>query len=276
MKNVLTCCLFLLSASVFAGGDPVPGGGRSWGLANTSLIFKDGFAVFNNPAGLAGVTHIFAFAGFDYRYNTPGLSTLITGVTLPLKFGTFGLGMHRFGNELYNEQQIGLAFGKSTGLVSLGAKANLLQISMGEFGAKRVLTFEFGAIAELVPKKLFLGASIYNFTQAKIADYQDERVPVVMKAGLSYRPSDKLILNVETEKDIDFPAVFKAGIEYEIVKNFKLRTGISAKPEVGYFGIGFSPKALQFDYAFRTHPYLGSSHHLSVVYNFGKLKKKTA
>jgi hypothetical protein len=260
--------------STLAGGDPVPAGGRSWGIANTTLTFRDGFAVYNNPAGLAGISYIYGFAGFDYRYGHAGLNTFLAGGTLPCSFGTFGIGMHHFGGELYSEQQIGLAFGKSTGLVSLGGKVNYFQVSMGEFGVKKTLTFEFGAIAEVIPEKLFLGASIYNFTQSKLADYQDERIPTVMKAGLSYHPSEKLIINVETEKDIDFPAIIKAGIEYEIVKYLKLRTGISSKPYVNYFGVGFNPGKLQFDYAFRTHSQLGASHNLSVMYNFGKIQKK--
>ncbi|MBC8111779.1 MAG: hypothetical protein H7Y04_12025 [Verrucomicrobia bacterium] len=273
IKSYTTLFCLFITYFTFAGGDPVPVGGRSWGMANTFLTLRDPFALFNNPAGLSEFTYTSAFATFDSRYGVSGLQYYTAGFVMPVRFGTFGVGFQRFGNELYNEQQIGLAFGKKIDLVSLGAKVNLLQIGMDTFGAKRVLTFEFGAIAEIIPKKLLLGAKIHNLTSAKIADYQDERVPTVMSVGFSFRPTEKLMLNAETEKDIDFPAIIKAGLEYEIVKNLKLRTGISSKPYINYFGIGFSPKSLQFDYAVRTHPQLGLSHQISVLYRFREKTK---
>jgi hypothetical protein len=94
-----------------------------------------------------------------------------------------------------------------------------------------------------------------------------------MKAGISYKPFKKLMLNLETEKDIDYPAMVKAGVEYEIVTHLFLRTGITSKPFVNHFGIGFSRKHFHFDYALRTHPVLGFSHHLSLVCSFEKKKK---
>jgi hypothetical protein len=93
-----------------------------------------------------------------------------------------------------------------------------------------------------------------------------------MKAGISYKPIVGLMLNLETQKDIDFPATVRAGVEYEIVKNFYLRTGVSTKPYINYFGMGLHKKKFHFDYALRTHTALGLSHHLSVAVCFDKKK----
>jgi hypothetical protein len=114
---------------------------------------------------------------------------------------------------------------------------------------------------------IWLGAHIYNFNQAKVADFQDERLPVIMKAGISYRPTEKLMLNLETEKDISFPQTFKAGLSYKIVPSLTLRTGISTKPFVSSYGFSFSFYAFEFLYSL-------TSHHLALVYQFRKLKRK--
>ena len=268
-------CAFLLSYSfqLFASGDPVPTGGRSWALANASVANRDAFSFYNNPAGLSHLKNIYGFSCYDRRYNLADLQTISFGVIKPIKIGVVGLGISRFGGEYYHEHQLSIAYSQKINMVSLGAKINLLQTGIQDIGVKRVLTFEMGAIAELIPQKLLFGFHIYNFTQTKLASYQDERVPTVMKAGVSYHPIEKLMINIETEKDIDYPAIFKCGIEYEIVKHFKLRTGFSSKPFASYFGFGFSPKNLQFDYAFRSHPQLGTSHHISVCLKFKDIFK---
>jgi hypothetical protein len=130
---------------------------------------------------------------------------------------------------------------------------------------------EFGGVATITPHLSF-GAHVYNLNQAKLARYQDERLATLMKTGVSYKPIARLMLNLEAQKDIDFPAMVKAGVEYEIVKSFYLRTGVSTKPYISYFGIGVHKKKIQFDYALRTHTALGLSHHLSISLAFEKRK----
>lgn len=274
MSRVLFFVFLTAFHPSLASGDPIAGGARSWGLGNASVTVADRWSIFNNAAGMTGVERLTLVSAFTTHYAVPGLQTLSLGMVYPTtKYGNLGLGIQRFGDELYSEHIVGIAYSHVIHHVSLGAKVNYMQIAMGELRSRRAMTFEFGGIATL-SSKLFFGAHIYNFNQARLAEYQDERIPTVMKAGLSYRPTKQLMINVEAEKDIDFPASFKAGMEYEIVKSLQLRTGMSTKPFAHYFGMGFSPKNFQFDYALSTHPQLGISHHLSLAYCFAKKEKK--
>ena len=68
---------------------------------------------------------------------------------------------------------------------------------------------------------------------------------------------------VETEKDVDYPARFKAGLEYKIHPLLALRTGISTRSISLHGGLGFSPGRLQFNYALQHHQQLGLMHHVS-------------
>ncbi|MBY0426054.1 MAG: hypothetical protein K2Q22_10490, partial [Cytophagales bacterium] len=122
-------------------------------------------------------------------------------------------------------------------------------------------------------EQLFFGAHIYNLNRAKLADYQNERIPTIMKAGLSYRPLKRLLVNIEVEKDLVFPVLYKAGIEYGLFDFLYLRTGINVDPLAGYFGAGINHKNFYFDYAFSRHQILGFTHHFSLSYRFKKSNK---
>lgn len=267
---LLTLLVGLLAiAGARAGGDPFPLGARAWGMAGASATLTDGWSLWNNAAGLAGVKDRQILFAYDLRYGMAGLQTMAVGYVQPLRKGVVGAGVSRFGDELYSESTLGLAYAYQLDKVSFGLKINYLQTAMAETGTRRHITFELGGVAQLMPQ-LRLGAHIYNFSQTRFGP--DERIPTVMKVGLSYLPIQKFMLNAEVEKDIDYPASFRIGAEYEIVRNLRLRTGIHTQPNAYCLGIGFSPKKLQLDYALRTHPVLGLSHQVSVVVRLPKRK----
>jgi hypothetical protein len=263
-----------LIGDILASGDPWPVGGRASGIANTAVTITDSWALFNNPGGLAGIRQYHLLFDYDNRFGIAGLQSIAAGVVLPARYGSYGVSVQKTGDALYSEQMAGAAFSHKINHVQLGIKASYLQIHVGDIGTKAALVMEFGGVASITPQLSF-GAHVYNLNQAKLARYQDERIPTVMKTGLSYKPINKLMLNLEAQKDIDFPAVVKAGVEYEIVKNIYLRTGISTKPSINYFGWGLHKKVFHFDYAMRSHTVLGLSHHLSVALPFGKISGRT-
>lgn len=269
-KRLLLFSLFLaLTIRVCGSGDPFPIGARALGLANAAVTLTDSWSLFNNPAGIAGIKHSYINFAYDNRFGIQGMQSIAAGLVYPTDYGSLGFGIHRFGDDLYNEHLLGLTYSHKISRVQLGIKANYVQIHADNLSSKGKLALEFGGIAEILPQLSF-GAHIYNFNQAKLASYQDERIPTLMKAGVSYKPFPKLLLAIETEKDIDFKARIKTGLEYEIVKNLHLRTGISNSPAITHFGLGFKPKKLEFDYALRTHPNLGLSHHVSLAFRFEK------
>jgi len=270
MRYSLSLLLFLLCSPFgLAGGDPFPMGARTLGMGNAVVAYRNQWAIFNNVGGMAGVDKVSAMASFSSQYQVSGLQVLALGAVLPTRYGNFGLAIQRFGDEFYNEHLVGLAYSHQINQVSLGLKLNYVQIAIGDLGSRSTLALELGGVARLLPE-LTLGAYLYNFNQARLADYQDERLPTLMKAGLSYHPTRQLVLSAEVEKDIDYPTLFKAGVEYEIVKKLFLRTGLSSLPFTHHFGVGILSKNLAFDYALTSHPQLGFSHHLSLAYQFEK------
>ena len=244
-------------------------GARASGMGNASATLADEWSIFNNIGALAQVESPAAFATYQNRYGVPDLNTFGGGFAKPIFNGVGGIGIFRFGNDLYNEQKINVGFSNQFGLASLGLNVNYLQYNIVGAGTRSILFLDFGGLATLTEQLVF-GAQITNINQAQLSSFSGEKVPTVMTAGLSYRPSDRLMLNAEVEKDLDFDAVLKFGLEYEIIDKLRVRTGIIGEPFESAFGIGFRPSSFDIDYSYRNNPDVGDIHEMSIVYRFAK------
>lgn len=245
-------------------------GARSMGLGYASATIQDEWALFNNISGLAHTEKTTAILSYQNYYGLAFINSIGVGVVFPYHKLGIGIGAQKYGDQYYNETSAGIGTAHNIGNVNLGLKVNYHQISIEEIGIKRNIILEFGGIAEIT-KQLSFGAHIYNLNQAKINKEKNEFIPVVMKAGLSYKPYNKLMINVESEKQIDFKPLFKTGIEYSIIEKLKIRIGITLNPSRFFCGVGFSDKRFAFNYALCNHPVLGNTHQLSINY---LLKKK--
>jgi hypothetical protein len=161
------------------------------------------WALGNNVAGLGEINQTSVGFYAENRYFSSALNVGALAFAMPLggtvpgatataparaKAGVLGLEAQRFGGTLYNETRVGAGYGYRFGLISLGARVDALQVSIEGLGSRRVLLGSLGGQAELVPNRLTFGVYLYNLNQAKLAEYQNERVPTVLKAGLAYRP----------------------------------------------------------------------------------------
>ncbi|MBT0812598.1 hypothetical protein KIH41_15020 [Litoribacter ruber] len=265
--SLWTCCVIVSVAQ--SGMETYPSGARSMGMGNSHVTLVDGYSLFNNIGALGRLEQSQAFFGFDHRLNLSELSTLSAGLAMVTTKGNLGINVSHFGGQLFNQQNLGLGFSNKLGIASFGVKANYLQTNIDEFGRSGVPIFEFGGVAELSPH-LFFGAHIYNFTRAKMSRYTDDTFPTLVKAGLSIRPSNALILNVEAEKDILLPPQFKAGMEYNMQEKLQGRLGFNTNPNNLFFGIGFRPRKYHIDYALSQNYKLGFTHHFSFNLLFGQ------
>lgn len=250
---------------VFAqhGMEVIPRGGRSMGLGNASTSLTDAYAIFNNPAGLSGIQASQVFFGYDHRLNLNELTSLAAGFIQKQDKFTYGIAASRFGGSLFSQHLIGVAISNQLGIASLGLKVSYLQTAMEGFGTGGSLLIDFGGIAELTPQ-LFFAAHIFNVTRSNYGGSSWDRLPTVVKSGISFRPSERVMTNLEVEKDILHPAMLKVGIEYNFYQKLWGRVGMNNQPQQLFFGLGFTGKRLSFDYSMTQHPRLGNTHHLSL------------
>jgi len=254
----------------FAQDGNYAAGARSVGLGNASVTLGDEWALFNNIAGVAHQKKLSAVAAFDNKYNFAAFSTVAAGINVPTKWGTLSASAFRFGDALFSNSKVGLGFANTIGFMSLGVQVNYLQYAVQNVGNRSMIVVDFGGQAEINPQLIF-GAHIFNVNQATISKETGERVPTLMKAGLSYRPSKKLMLNIETLKDVDQKASVNAGIEYKVMDKLPIRTGVNTFPFSQHFGLGFQPSLFNIDYALTNYSDgLGLSHSFSVSFSLDK------
>lgn len=267
------------------GNGPAGHGGRAQALGNASTTLSgEVWAVANNAAGLGSITRPTAGVYLENRYLITSLNVAAAAVALPLgvvepaaaglparaSHGVLGVEAQRFGGVLYTETRLGAAYGYRLGVVSIGGRLDVLQVSFQDLGSRRVLAAALGGQADILPQRLTLGVQLYNLTQARLADYQDERVPTVLRVGLAYRPGKQVLLLAEAEKDVEHDAGLKAGLEYLPVPVVAVRLGYASLSQQATCGVGLRAGDFQFDYAAGWHSALGLSQYFSVAWQWGK------
>ncbi len=234
------------------------------------MTLSDVWALGNNPAGMAALKNVEVGLHAHNRFAVPEFTTVGLLAVLPtVKLGTLGLELQRFGGELYNEQRLGIGLAHQLGVVRLGIKADVLQVRVKNWGSRKAFALSAGGQSEVVPGLTF-AAHIYNMTQAKLAEFEDERVPTVMRMGLGYQAAAKVLLVLEVEKELEFPAAVKGGIEYRIMPALGLRTGFNSGTRAGTAGVDVKFRQFQVAYALGSQHQLGFSNYLSVAYQFEK------
>jgi hypothetical protein len=243
-------------------------GARAQGMGYSSSTLFDSWAIFNNVAGMAKITQSTASFTYDLRSAIPGANRTAMAMAIPSKFGVFGGGVFRFGDDVYSESILSAGFSNQLGLAALGVKINYIQYRAEGFGSKGVFTVNFGGIAELTPN-LSVGAFITNINQPKLSEDGD-RLPTLLTAGLAFIPTEKVIITTELEKDLDYDATWKLGAEYFFHSKFCARTGFNVQPNASYFGLGFKTTRFIIDYALQYSTILNFSHQASINYQFSK------
>jgi len=264
---ITSCCHF-----VWAQSSSTTMGARANALGYASSCLQDEWSVFNNIGALAKLKATTAAFTYDAQPSFKPFNKAAAVFAVPLKAGVVGLGVYRFGDNLYNEQILTGGFSSTFGLASLGVKANYIQYNAKGFGRKGMLTISFGGLATLT-QHLSVGAYIINLNQPLLDHNSGEHLPTVLVAGISLAPSEKTLIVMELEKDLDYEPTWKTGIAYQFHKKFSFRTGFNVNPNAGFFGLGFKPKNISFDYAYRYSPGIGARHQSTVGYNFNQPTK---
>jgi len=248
-------------------GHIAPAAARGIAMGHTGLTLQQPGALFSNPAGIATQEAWSAQLWADNRFLIAELQSYNLGFILPTNSGSFGLTIHQFGFDAYTEQRIGLAFGRAlTPSFQIGAQALYHRTNIPEFGSRGIFTFELGLQTQLLPT-LRLGARAYNPLQQERTADGEEVLPTVFALGLGYSTSSQLLLLAEVEKDIDFPARFKGGLDYAFSQRFSLQVGVRTEPAEVSFGLAFAltPK-FRMELASSRHPRLGFSPAFGMLY----------
>lgn len=241
-------------------------GARGMGMGYAGVVFTDVHSALSNQAGLAMVDRPSAVVFGEQRFLLADLRSIGAAYALPVSGGTFAVSAQYFGMEEYNEQRAGLGYGRQLFPgTSIGAQINVFTTRIPDYGNTLTLNAEIGLQTQLLPK-LRLGLHVANPVQTVTRD--GDRLPTLLRTGLAYESSDKLLAVFELEKDIDFPMRAKAGFEYRPHAQVCLRMGAATQPASATLGAGYSlPGGIRFDFAAAWHSYLGITPAFGLIYS---------
>lgn len=269
-KKLLIALLILITGiTAEAANENYPVGARQAAMGNAAVMRPDLWSLWHNQAGLGFLSKTSFGVHYENKFIIDQYGYQAFGLAVPTKYGTMGLSISYFGYKLYNEKKFGLAYSRAFGdRFSFGLQIDYLHTHIDqEYGSKGAAVFEAGIMAIPIDN-LYIGVHVYNPTQVKMANYGEEPLPTLYRFGIGYSIMDRAFIAVEYEKDIEYETRFKAGIEYEAVKNFYLRTGILTEPFENSFGMGYVYGNIHADIAFTNHPELGLTPHFSMLYSF--------
>lgn len=265
-RLILVVLLLLLCKKfVFSAQDRIIEEGKSAAMANTSVTLTDIWSIYHNQAGLGYIENIsigaFHQSGYIKEQNIQGIS-----FALPTKTGTIGASYSYYGFSQYNEMQAGLAYGKTfSDYFAVGIQLNYLRNHIaGNYGSAETVNFEIGILSQPL-ENLIIGAHVYNPSRSKMGD---EEIPTIFNLGISYLFSEKVLFAIGTEKDIEQDAIFKAGLDYQLIEFVSLQAGVSSNPSKYSFGIGFHYITIDAHVGFVNHQTLGFTPSFSLSYGF--------
>ena len=268
MKKIfLVFVLSFLMINVFA--DNYPTGASSLGVGNSTVAVSGLWSTFHNQGALGFFEGMQVGMYYENRFNIPEFGVKSLAFAMGTKSGTFALDMTSFGFNKFSDNKIGFAYSmKLADYLAVGIQLDYFNIQQDSYyGNISAFSGEIGILANPFDN-FYVGAHIFNPWRTKLADDQDERLPTIFRMGISYDFSEKVKLSSEIEKDLDFPVMFKTGLQYEPIEDFILRTGVSFSEKNTFlaFGVGYSFKNVTLDLAFENHPVLGFKSGVSIMY----------
>lgn len=260
--------IFLLTSLTFAQFNP---GAKQISLSNSDVaLSNDVFSLFNNPSGLSQID--WREIGIYYSPAPFGLTELANAYvayTEPFSFGSVAIGGMNYGFDLYRESKIVLGYSYNyQNKFFAGAAFNFHTLSIKNYGVDNALYFNLGGLIYL-SEDFRLGFSFQNINRATFGN-DDDQIPVLLNAGISYDLINSLSINAAVEKDLRYKTSFMFGVDYDLIEYLSLRSGFSNEPSRFSAGIGINYSIISLDYAMFTHNDLGLTHQVGLLISFNK------
>lgn len=272
MKANITLAFFLIFAmTANAQSNISAAGARSAGMGNAGVATVDVWSAVNNQAALTLLPHAEISAFYKNNFGMSELSLSALSVAVPVKTGVIGGSVAHFGFSEYSETKISIAYAKRLWRIfSLSAQLNYnsLNFTAGYRNATAV-SGEIGLFADL-DDNFYVGAHVFNPTKSSLSLETGEHLPVIYKAGATYKPLSSLLFCADFIYGSNKKISFCGGMEYYLLSQLCLRAGASSHPELFTLGAGYRYKQINFDVAYSYHNVLGNISSISISYKLNR------
>jgi hypothetical protein len=245
-------------------------GTKAIAMANAFVALSDNcWGIYYNPAGLKTMHDVQCSAFIvPAQFGLQELATRALAVTIPFSLGAVGVGVSKFGYDLYSETAVELAFARRLDekiAAGLGVEYNRTDIA--RYGTAGCMLMHIGLLVQ-VSDNIWSGFCAHNVTAAVLGTTR-EKLPQVCTLGICWSPFAGFYLPLEIEKDIHFPASIKLGFEQHLLSVIALRAGIANNPDKFCMGCSVRWSGFEFGYAGYSHPDLGWTHQIDVTLSWG-------
>jgi hypothetical protein len=248
-------------------------GAEAWMTGGSSVTQINSWSGMNNPAALAFQTfhQVGLYAEQRFMMNEQRVAN-ISG-SFNTRWITLGAHIHQFGYELFNQQRVGVTFGRVlTEQFSLGAGVEYVITNISEYGNEGAAVATLGAYFKAT-EKLSLGVYIFNPTRSKYTLALSDPIPTFARAGAHYQLAKRVKLTLEAEQQLNFAPVWRGGIRYQLSDVLELAVGGASNPAYFTSGCRLQLRKLKFDLATSFHEVLGFTPHLGLSYPIGSAAK---
>lgn len=231
---------------------------------------KDAFSFTGNQAALATTNTAGIGVYGERRFMLNENSVYGLAATIPTNKGNFGVQLNYAGFTGFNEQKLGLAYGRSLGkLLDVGVQFNYYGYRIPQYGSASAVNAELGILLHFT-EKLTGGIHVYNPVGGKLGKEQDEKLASAYKFGLGYEASENFTVSAEIIKEEDRNVNVTGAVQYQFMKQLFARVGFVSDTGSGFAGIGLGWKNFRLDVSGSYHPQLGFSPGLLFLVNFKK------
>jgi hypothetical protein len=235
-------------------------GPKANGMAGSSLTESNAWASLNNPAASLSDSGLQVAASYNNNFLLRELGTSSLAASFIRKNLSFGMGMSSFGYSAFRQNLFLASLGmRLEDNFSLGVQLGVRHFRIGEgYGSAIIPSVGIGLYVR-ISENLSLGALLRDPFNLGIDVEELDRIPPLMRTGLSYRFSEELRANVELEKVIDQQVRLRSGFDYQHSNGFSFRAGVLTNPFEYSLGAGYKRSLVRFDLAYIYHPLLGFS-----------------
>ncbi len=272
-------------------------GAKNAAMGNASVSNLCGSdAVYWNPANLAPIeqktvsfSHTAWFENINYEWVSFAVPFEKNGtLAVALQYVSYGT-MAKINSYAVTEGSFSpadtalyLSYARSYGSLQFGA--NLKYINCKIDNSASAFAVDFGTNFDLSDGKTSVAAAVSNIGTNIKFNNESEKLPVLLKTGISSYVTDNLLLALDLNFPNDNNLYFNAGGEYlfslSSQTDFFLRAGYDGRnkdiPGLNWLNTGFGINYMDFsfDYAFVPYGDLGMTHRFSFSVKFGEVVKK--
>jgi hypothetical protein len=268
-------CLPLSGRAAFehveVGARPAALGGAYCALSD------DAHGPLHNPAGAGWSDRRTIALSTSRPFGLGELDTRELSVLLPVSGWALGLHARCFGGRLYRETTVAIsAAHRFLDGLSAGWCLRGRQLAICGYGSAESWSLDLGVTA-LPGARWRWGMAVHNINNGRLGRDR-QGLPQVLMVGLACRPEewvwlsgellgDLTDLSVETFGPPEVPLEWRLGCETRPWKAAALRLGLQNHPLRISAGLETAAGPLRLGYAWRSHPLLGSTHHLTLMMN---------